>query len=152
MEKHLVAARAPLRRLFLTYPDWPYREYADQIGLPRDWMKRLREAPPDDKAVLWNRSSVRHHLPPPFDPRVINHILPFFPPTKSPWLNPIEPKWVPGIRAVVEPKEALSAKQLAERVCAYFKCASEPHLSIPERPLDSTCLHSSSSCSFFPLA
>ncbi len=47
-------------------------------------------------------------------------ILPFFLPTKSPWLNPIEPKWVHGKRAVVKPKEALSVKQLAERVCAYF--------------------------------
>jgi transposase len=44
-------------------------------------------------------------------------ILPFFLPTKSPWLNPIEPKWVHGKRAVVEPNGLLSAKQLAARVC-----------------------------------
>jgi hypothetical protein len=58
-------------------------------------------------------------------------ILPFRLPTKSPWLNPIEPKWVHGKRAIVEPHGLLSAKQLAERVCSHFGCSSEPHLSLP---------------------
>jgi hypothetical protein len=40
-------------------------------------------------------------------------ILPFFLPTKSPWLNPIEPKWVHAKKAVVEPDGLLSAKLLA---------------------------------------
>ena len=39
-------------------------------------------------------------------------------PTQSPWLNPIEPKWVHGKRAVVEPDGLLSAEQLAERIVA----------------------------------
>ena len=39
-------------------------------------------------------------------------------PTKSPWLNPIAPKWVPGKRKVVEPERLLTATELAERVCA----------------------------------
>jgi hypothetical protein len=60
-------------------------------------------------------------------------ILPFPLPTQSPWLNPIEPKWVPGKKAVVEPTGLLSAKQLAERVCSHFGCSYEPHLSIPEK-------------------
>jgi len=60
-------------------------------------------------------------------------ILPFFLPTKSPWLNPIEPKWVHAKRAVVEPDGLLSAKELAERICSYFNCSYEPHLSIPEK-------------------
>ncbi|EFH80328.1 conserved hypothetical protein [Ktedonobacter racemifer DSM 44963] len=58
-------------------------------------------------------------------------ILPLFLPTKSPWLNPIEPKWAHGKRAVVEPNAFLSAHQLAERVCAYFRCSHETHLSLP---------------------
>src|SRR5207248_10673915 len=37
-------------------------------------------------------------------------------PTKSPWLNPIAPKWVPGKRKVVEPERLLTATELAERV------------------------------------
>lgn len=60
-------------------------------------------------------------------------ILPFFLPTKSPWLNPIEPKWVHGKRHVVERNGLLSAQQLAERVCAYYGCVYEDHLSIPEK-------------------
>ena len=40
--------------------------------------------------------------------------------TKSPWLNPIEPRWVHGKRAVAEPARTLSADELAERVCAYY--------------------------------
>jgi hypothetical protein len=60
-------------------------------------------------------------------------ILPLFLPKQSPWLNPIEPKWVHGRRAVVEPNGLLTAKQLAERICAYYHCAYEAHLSLPER-------------------
>jgi len=55
-------------------------------------------------------------------------ILPFFLPTKSPWLNPIEPKWVHAKKAVVEPDGLLSAQQLAERICAHFGCSYEPPL------------------------
>jgi transposase len=60
-------------------------------------------------------------------------ILPCFLPTKSPWLNPIEPKWVHGKRNVAEHDGLLTAKLLAERICAYFGCSYEPHLSIPEK-------------------
>ena len=52
-------------------------------------------------------------------------------PVKSPWLNPIEPHWVHGKRAIVEPNRLLSATELAERVCAYFNCTYEAHLTIP---------------------
>lgn len=54
-------------------------------------------------------------------------------PIKSPWLNPIEPKWLHGKRRIVEPDRPLSAHELVERVCATFDCAHEPHLSIPEK-------------------
>jgi transposase len=54
-------------------------------------------------------------------------------PSKSPWLNPIEPKWVHGKRRVVEPERLLTSRELAERVCATFNCPYEPHLSIPEK-------------------
>jgi hypothetical protein len=60
-------------------------------------------------------------------------ILPLFLPTKSPWLNPIEPKWVHGKRNVVETNGLLTAQQLAERVCAYYGSRYEPHLVIPEK-------------------
>ena len=59
-------------------------------------------------------------------------ILPCCLPVKSPWLNPIEPKWVHSKRAIVEPARLLSAQEVAERVCTYLGCTHEPHLSIPD--------------------
>lgn len=53
-------------------------------------------------------------------------------PTKSPWLNPIEPKWRHGKRKVVEPDRLLSAHELAERVCEVFDCPHHEHLSVTE--------------------
>ena len=52
-------------------------------------------------------------------------------PTKSPWLNPIEPKWLAGKKRVAEPARLLSAPELEERVCAAFGCDREPHLIQP---------------------
>ena len=59
-------------------------------------------------------------------------ILVCFLPVKSPWLNPIEPKWVHGKRRIVEPNATLSKQQLADRICATFDCDHLEHLSIPE--------------------
>jgi transposase len=60
-------------------------------------------------------------------------LLPFFLPKQSPWLNPIEPKWVHGKRAVVEPAGLLTISQLTQRLCDYYHCSSEAHLSLPEK-------------------
>src|SRR5512135_3301290 len=60
-------------------------------------------------------------------------ILPFYLPTQSPWLNPIEPKWVHGKRNVVVGNGLLTANQLIERVSAYYRSPLEPHLVIPEK-------------------
>ncbi|MFQ3684919.1 transposase [Roseiflexus sp.] len=54
-------------------------------------------------------------------------------PTKSPWLNPIEPHWVHGKRAVLEPERVLSAAELEARVYAYYHCNPEPQLRISEK-------------------
>jgi len=54
-------------------------------------------------------------------------------PTKCPWLHPIEPKWMHGKRAVVEPARLLSIPELEERVCAYYSCDHFPHLTITEQ-------------------
>ena len=50
-------------------------------------------------------------------------------PVKSPWLNPIEPRWLHGKRAVVEPDRKLTAQELKQRVCDYYDCELLPHLS-----------------------
>ncbi len=51
-------------------------------------------------------------------------------PVKSPWLNRIEPYWIHAKRRVVEPERALTAQELADRICEHFGCSHEPHLSI----------------------
>jgi transposase len=50
-------------------------------------------------------------------------------PSKSPWLNNIEPKWVHGKRAVAEPQRRLAPEELIERVFAYYHCPVTPPLS-----------------------
>jgi hypothetical protein len=43
-------------------------------------------------------------------------------PVKSPWLNPIEPKWAHGKKAVVEPDRLLTAQEVKDRVFEYYGC------------------------------
>jgi hypothetical protein len=54
-------------------------------------------------------------------------------PAKSPWLNPIEPKWVHGKRAVSEADRMLNADELEARVYAYYGCQREAHLIMPKK-------------------
>lgn len=54
-------------------------------------------------------------------------------PIKSPWLNPIEPKWIHTKRKIVEPTRLLAARELAARVCAALDCPYHDHLPIPEQ-------------------
>ena len=54
-------------------------------------------------------------------------------PSKSPWLNPIEPKWVHGKRAVAEPDRLLSVDELAARGYAYYDCEPEAPLAMPKK-------------------
>jgi transposase len=60
--------------------------------------------------------------------RIISCLLP----KKSPWLNPIEPRWVHAKRKVIEPHGLLTAHELAERVCGVFGCPHYEHLSVTE--------------------
>jgi transposase len=53
-------------------------------------------------------------------------------PTKSPWLNAIEPKWIHSKRKVTELDRLLGAYELADRVCGVFGCPHYEHLSIPQ--------------------
>jgi DDE superfamily endonuclease len=50
-------------------------------------------------------------------------------PSRSPWLNPIEPKWVHGKRAVVEPARKLTAAELKQRLCQHYQCQLLPPLA-----------------------
>jgi hypothetical protein len=53
-------------------------------------------------------------------------------PSKSPWRNPIEPKWVHGTRAVVEPARVLSTPELMQRVCAHYQCELTDPIAQPD--------------------
>ncbi len=59
-------------------------------------------------------------------------IVSCFLPSKSPWLNPIEPKWRHGKRWIIEPARLLTAHEIAERVCTCYGCIHEEHLSLPQ--------------------
>jgi hypothetical protein len=52
-------------------------------------------------------------------------------PSKAPWLNPIEPKWMHGKKAIVEPERVLTAHEVETRVCEYYGCHQEQHLQQP---------------------
>jgi hypothetical protein len=54
-------------------------------------------------------------------------------PVKSPWLNPIEPKWVHGKRTISDPEHMWSAGELEARVDAYYGCEREDHLVMPKK-------------------
>jgi hypothetical protein len=60
-------------------------------------------------------------------------ILPSPLPVKSPWLDPMEPRWGHAQRQVVEADCLLAAGELAHRICNQFGCQYEPHLAIPEK-------------------
>ncbi len=60
-------------------------------------------------------------------------IVPCFLPTRSPWLNAIEPQWVQGQRRIVEPARLLSAREVEDRVCTAFGCPLCDHLAIPQK-------------------
>jgi hypothetical protein len=55
-------------------------------------------------------------------------------PSKSPWLNPIEPKWVHGKRAIVEPERLLAAQEVETRACDYYGCDQVEHLRQTDPP------------------
>jgi hypothetical protein len=59
-------------------------------------------------------------------------IVPCLLPTKSPWLDAIEPQWIHSKRKVVEPERLLGAHELADRVCGVFGSPHYEHLSIPQ--------------------
>lgn len=50
--------------------------------------------------------------------RILSCLLP----VKSPWLNPIEPKWLHGKRAIVKADGVLTVEELVRRVHAYYDC------------------------------
>ncbi len=77
----------------------------------------------------WIRAHNRHVKAPGRGGRLVVCPLPI----KSPWRNPIEPKWVHTKRQVIAPDRLLPAQELAERVCEALACPYHEHLPIPEK-------------------
>ena len=50
-------------------------------------------------------------------------------PSTSPWLNSIEPKWLHGKRAVVEPARKRTATELKQRPCEPYRSQLLPSLA-----------------------
>lgn len=50
-------------------------------------------------------------------------------PSKSPWFNNIEPKWVHGKKAIVEPARKLTVDETKQRICQYYGCELFPPLT-----------------------
>lgn len=53
-------------------------------------------------------------------------------PVKAPWLNAIEPRWVHGKRAIVQPDRKLTAAEVVDRVYGYYDC--ERFESLAQQP------------------
>ena len=82
-----------------------------------------------EKGRIWLREHNRRVKATGTGVRIVGCLLP----SKSPWLNPIEPKWGHGKRAVSEPERVLTAEELEGRVCAYYGCSREAHLLMPQK-------------------
>jgi transposase len=77
----------------------------------------------------WLRSHNRQALALRREGKAGVQVVPCWLPSKSPWLNNIEPKWVHGKRAVVEPSRTLTAQELEARICLYYRCETLDHLA-----------------------
>jgi transposase InsO family protein len=79
MDAQLIVDRHRLRCLLDTRPDWKFQDLADAIGRSlswvKKWVKRLRQADPDDQQVLEGHSCARHTSPPKLSQLVIDRIL-----------------------------------------------------------------------------
>jgi hypothetical protein len=54
-------------------------------------------------------------------------------PLQSPWLSPIEPKWIHTKRKVVAATRLLTGQELTERVYTAFNHPHEDPLAIPDK-------------------
>jgi hypothetical protein len=109
-----------------------------------DWCgRRLQEAGARVWVLIWDNASwhvstrvrawIRAHNRRVKEQGQGVRILSCYLPVTSPWLNPIEPTWVHGKRAILEPTRLLSAQEVADRVCAHFGCSHDAHLAIPDK-------------------
>ena len=68
MEEEWIVDRSKLRGVWFEHPNWSSKKLAKEVGRSeawtRKWLKRIRQAPLEDREVLNGRSRVPHKLPP----------------------------------------------------------------------------------------
>jgi hypothetical protein len=79
MEEEWIVDRSKLREVWFEHPNWSRKKIAKEVGRSeawvRKWLKRIRQAPLEDREVLNGRSRVPHKLPPSIPEEVVNKIL-----------------------------------------------------------------------------
>lgn len=79
MEEEWIVDRSKLRGVWFEHPNWSRKKMAKEVGRSeawvRKWLKRIRQAPLEDREVLNGRSRVPHKLPPSIAEEVVNKIL-----------------------------------------------------------------------------
>ncbi len=79
LQEQLVADRAKLRQLVLRHPDWACAQFMQATqhshSWVKTWLKRFKEVPPDDQAVLWGKSHQPKKLPQSPNPILLERIL-----------------------------------------------------------------------------
>ena len=79
MEEEWIVDRSKLRGVWFEHPNWSRKKIAKEVGRSeawvRKWLKRIRQAPLEDREVLNGRSRVPHKLPPSIPEEVVNKIL-----------------------------------------------------------------------------
>ena len=78
-EAQYYADRTLFRTLLRSHPTWSQQDLADathrSLGWVKKWVKRLRNAAPDDEQVLHAQSRARKHPPPRLSALVVERIL-----------------------------------------------------------------------------
>ena len=79
MEEEWIVDRSKLRGVWFEHPNWSSKKLAKEVGRSeawtRKWLKRIRQAPLEDREVLNGRSRVPHKLPPSISEEVVDKIL-----------------------------------------------------------------------------
>lgn len=79
MEVDWIADRATVRSLAREHPEWTQQDLAEAVGRSlswvKKWLKRLREAAPDDLQVLLSHSRAHHTPSPQVYPRIVQRIV-----------------------------------------------------------------------------
>ena len=113
-------ARDRLLRLVASHPDWV-------LGFPDEcWWSRLAQPNVPTWAAEEPARLQEHNRRVKREGRV--RLATCRLPSKSPWLNTIEPHWVHGKRAIVQLERVLSATEVDARACEYYGCARQEHL------------------------